>query len=398
MINKSVLIIGYWYLPNNSARTFHTQGIISSLLKNGYKVELIVPSENNKTSVIEEKHNFTIHRVKRGIFLNKNVNAKMYNNNLVNKNSLIKKFIKKIIWPDKTIEWTLNSYRYIAKQLNIEDYKQLITIGLPISSHITGALIKKKKSSIIWLADYGDPYTFNPGRTREKRFMDPWIERNIMKKVDRIIIPHKESLKAYTDLKIPRDKINVIPQLFQYQPISAPEYNIQSKFINLIYAGTLYEDIRNPIEFLKGYVEAFKKRNDLCLHFFGEKQDLLYFLNQITHEEPEDLNIRVNSYIERRKLLGIMKEMDILVNISNISSLQLPSKLIDYVNSGNCILNIGRKLNDEFTNIPNESIYIEKFLINYNSEGQSINYDEILEFYNYEINSSKYISLLRERE
>ncbi|ASS89467.1 hypothetical protein [Aeribacillus pallidus] len=396
MVNKSVLIVGYWYLPNNSARTFHTQGLINSLLDHKYNVDLVVPSENNNISVIKISDQFTIHKIKKGFLLNKPSNSRMYSNNLEIKNSF-KHFLKKFIWPDKTIEWTINSYRYINKNLNISNYDCLITIGLPISSHITGALIKKLKPSIIWLADYGDPYTHNPARSKEKRAIDPVLEKMIIKEANYIIIPHSETLKAYTDLNIPREKIRVIPQLFQYTPVSA-DYFINDKLTNLIYAGTLYEDIRNPKEFLLGYLNAFKKRKDLSLHFFGEERDFYYFFKQITNCNPATYNIRVNPYIPRNELLDIFKKMDILVNINNKSSLQLPSKLIDYVHSGKPILNIGRELNKEFLNVPNNHEFITEFLVNYNKNEQKVDYQKLLDFYNYKNNSLKYISLLKERD
>ena len=69
---KRVLVNSYWYYPENTARAFQVRGIVNALLKDGYKVELIIPhSELYKDLSELETEALTIHQVKPGFILHR---------------------------------------------------------------------------------------------------------------------------------------------------------------------------------------------------------------------------------------------------------------------------------------------------------------------------------------
>ena len=57
--------------------------------------------------------------------------------------------------------------------------------------------------------------------------------------------------------------------------------------------------------------------------------------------------LEIRKYIPRHDLVKVMSSMDFLINISNNSSVQTPSKLIDYSISKRPILNISTSFTDE---------------------------------------------------
>ncbi len=57
--------------------------------------------------------------------------------------------------------------------------------------------------------------------------------------------------------------------------------------------------------------------------------------------------LEVIDYIPRNELLERLASMDFLVNFDNNTSVQLPSKLIDYAVVGRPVLNISHKFNGE---------------------------------------------------
>ena len=57
--------------------------------------------------------------------------------------------------------------------------------------------------------------------------------------------------------------------------------------------------------------------------------------------------LEIRRYIPRHELVKVMSTMDFLININNNSSVQTPSKLIDYSISKRPILNISTSFTDE---------------------------------------------------
>ena len=89
---------------------------------------------------------------------------------------------------------------------------------------------------------------------------------------------------------------------------------------------------------------------------------LLSFLNELTFpfkflvytNQPEFLNnfrntlgekLIVSSYIPRNELIDILSKVDFLINFDNNTTLNSPSKLIDYAVAGRPVLNITRDFN-----------------------------------------------------
>lgn len=69
---KRVMVISYWYYPENVARAFHVKGIVSSLVQEGYNVDLIIPRNSMYQEIdARESDNITIHQVKPGSILHK---------------------------------------------------------------------------------------------------------------------------------------------------------------------------------------------------------------------------------------------------------------------------------------------------------------------------------------
>ncbi|MFE6539691.1 glycosyltransferase family protein, partial [Bacillus cereus] len=383
---KRVMVISYWYYPENVARAFHVKGIVSSLIQEGYHVDLIIPRNNMYQEIdARESDNITVHQVKPGILLHKEKNRWDVNKNILNNsqsNFLIKglkKLYDVLVWPDRTVEWAINAYRYVKKNKLHINSEAMVTVGLPVSTHITGHLLKKDASHLKWIADYGDPFSYNPDR--EIRKYDKFLESKILKNVDSIVIPTENAVDCYTNLGVNRSEIHVIPQLFEEQQ-GESSYKIDKEKFNIMYAGSFYRGIRSPVEFIHGLVLASKKNPKLHFHYFGNVNALEEFL-EMEGLDIKTIPITVNTFKDRSEIISIMKNMDLLINLNNKSTSQIPSKIMDYLYADTRILNVGSNLTELFDNVDNEKEKIAKKLVEISKAPSNFDYSELKRFYSY---------------
>ncbi|HHB1651277.1 MULTISPECIES: glycosyltransferase family 4 protein [Bacillus cereus group] len=395
---KRVVVISYWYYPENVARAFHVKGIVSSLIKDGYHVDLVLP-KNAMYQEIGNKNsnNITLHQVKPGILLHKEKNRWDVNRNILNNShsNLLTKGLKKLydvlIWPDRTIEWAINAYRYVKKNKLHSNSMAMVTVGLPVSTHITGHLLKKDVPHLKWIADYGDPFSYNPDR--EIRKYDRFLESRMLNNVDSIVIPTESAIDCYTNLGVNKSQIHVIPQLFEEEQ-GESNYEVDKDKFNIMYAGSFYRGIRSPVEFIHALSLASKRNKQIEFHYFGNVTALEEFLN-MEGLDKEKLPIKINDFKSRSEILNIMREMDLLINLNNKSTSQIPSKIIDYLYANKRILNIGNNLNELFDNVDNEKEKIADRLVEISLNPLEFNYDQLKKFYSYNLNSTKYLNLLK---
>ncbi|HFU6609345.1 MULTISPECIES: transporter [unclassified Bacillus cereus group] len=397
---KRVLVNSYWYYPENTARAFQVRGIVNALLKDGYKVELIIPhSELYKDLSELETEALTIHQVKPGFILHRSKNRWDINRNILNeqRNNFLNKLLKKaydyLVWPDRTIEWAINAYRYIKKRKLYNNCEAIITVGLPVSTHIIGHLLKKKFPDINWIADYGDPFSYNPDRVIRKH--DSFFETKILDNVDSIVIPTSNAIECYTNLGVNKSKIKVIPQLFE-EEIRESNYEIDSDKFNIMYAGSFYKGIRSPVEFIRALKLSHEKNEKIFFHYFGNVTALEEFL-KVEDIDVEELPIRINGFKDRSEIIGIMKKMDTLINLNNESTSQIPSKIIDYLYTDKFILNIGSRLNDTFANVDNQKEKIANKLVEISLSDMEFDYSELKKMYSYKYNSKRYVDLVNNK-
>jgi len=196
------------------------------------------------------------------------------------------------------------------------------------------AWARKQKHQIAgkWVADCGDPYMGDVVDTFRKPFYFKYLEKAFCRKADYITIPIEGAIDGY--YREFHNKIRVIPQGFNIEikrnGNSVPENSIPT----FAYAGGFIPGVRDP-----GLLMEYLSSVDIPFRF-------LVFTNQ-----PEILagytatlgdRLVVSSYIPRNELLKILEQMDFLINLDNNTTLNSPSKLIDYSIAGRPVLNITR--------------------------------------------------------
>ena len=140
---------------------------------------------------------------------------------------------------------------------------------------------------------------------------------------------------------------------FNYNLNNVEKNLISKNGYNILYLGTLYSDIRNPnkiINFLEKISILYKIKINLT--FLGNYNDII-----INDFKNDFFSLKMIPEVNRELTLNWLNKTNILLNIGNLNSFQLPSKLVDYVATGKPILN--------FSYIENDSS--KNFLRNYQS-------------------------------
>ena len=102
--------------------------------------------------------------------------------------------------------------------------------------------------------------------------------------------------------------------------------------INLLFCGALYPEIRSPDVFFR-IVERLDDR--FCIHFLGRGCPELF-----DHGPLETAaEIRVYPPLPYQTAINAMHDADILINIGNNMHVHMPSKTLDYINTGKPFVN-----------------------------------------------------------
>jgi hypothetical protein len=222
---------------------------------------------------------------------------------------------------------------------NESGYDIMISFAVPYPVHWGVAWSRTKNHRIArkWIADCGDPYMGDVLDSFRKPFYFGYLEKWFCRKADFISIPVESARPGYYSEF--HHKIKIIPQGFDFD-LTAKEEKQQVKNIpEFAYAGRFLNGIRDPNQLLKCLVKIdfpFK------FYIFTNQPDLL-------NEYRDTLNgkLIVSEYISRGELMKVLSHMDFLINFDNNTTLNVPSKLIDYAIAKRPVLNIDRNFNIE---------------------------------------------------
>lgn len=322
---KKILIVSATFYPLNTPRSNRTTELVKELARQGHTVTLITPKEEAYHIPFEVEHQVTIKdlgkRKWKGISFKSKGIAGLF------ERAIFRLFNLLFEYPD------IELYGMVKKALkNEKGYDLMISIAVPFPVHwgVAGARQPKHEIASIWVADCGDPYMFCKTDSFRKLFYFKYVEKWFCRKADYLTVPTDGSIDAYyPEFK---HKIKVIPQGFNFEDTPVFDGVVNNPVPLFGYAGGFIPGIRDPREFL-----AFLVSVPLPYKF------IIYTTNnQLV--KPFELNaserVETRTYIPRKELIYELSKMDFLVNFTNGTSVQTPSKLIDYAIIGRPILNI----------------------------------------------------------
>jgi hypothetical protein len=230
----------------------------------------------------------------------------------------------------------------VTKNLKTESgYDLLISFAVPYPVHwgVARARTNKHRIAVKWVADCGDPYMGDVLDSFRKPFYFKFLEKSFCEKADFITIPVESARPGYYPEY--HSKIRIIPQGFSFEMDTEISHGngTSNSIPNFAYAGGFLQGIRDPEQLMK-YLARIDQ--PFIFYVFTNQPELLSEYKKVLGEK-----LVISGYITRGELMKRLSIMDFLVNFDNNTTLNVPSKLIDYAIVGRPVLNIDKGLTIE---------------------------------------------------
>lgn len=220
----------------------------------------------------------------------------------------------------------------------------IISVNSPSYPHYAVYILSKlgilKRRNIKWIAYYMDPdatYKYARKLTKKSKYKR---ETRIYKYADRIMMPpemYQENIEIYySEYKQKMVSIN-FANLKKLESTCSRSEQFDGDYIECSYVGSLNNSkIRNPETFIR--LLGLLNNKKIRIHIIGNvSTPIIDCINRITKDDK--LNILIHGRMSLEDSINYIANSDILINIGNNCSNQLPSKVFDYIASGKPIVN-----------------------------------------------------------
>lgn len=336
MENKiKILIITQGFYPEQSPRSFRASELAKEFSRQGHMVTVMAPYRET-TENFAKQYGFIFNSL--GVltwnifnFKSLGIFGKVYN-----------KFVNRFL--NLFFEYPMMEIFFKTRKAIKEEKKQydlLISIAVPHPIHWAVASVwnlNKNNLAKVWIADCGDAYMGNDLDRFRKPFYFMFLEKWFCRKADYITIPKEEmKINFYKEF---HSKFREIPQGFNFKDsLKYLKPYVKNKVPTFAFSGSFIPGNRDPYKLL-----AFLTSLDIDFRFHiftMTKSHVLPFIDKSKGK------IILHDYIPRNELLGVLSQMDFLINITFEPQKQIPSKLIDYLLTDRPILNIDKDLDEE---------------------------------------------------
>lgn len=361
-MKKRLLVITTDYYPYPSSNTNCFEPLLKGLELDGWKIDIVTRRMRVDSPASEKQEN------ERNIWRiddNRCINAIRLNEKL---NSIGSPLFKKLYRVYATIS---KVYRYllycfgskephfsgwdkkavISKCLELltdNNYAAVLSVSHPVITHeIVMELLDRYNENIRWFVYDYDPFCYNESQYGKGCYKKYAAEQHaIYAKCDGIFLgPELYDYYLDTPFVAYKEKMNIFPfanmnEIFFKKGLNAAEAAFDKSKCNCIYAGAIAEDIRNPLytikvlgnrvnEFLRFYLITGSK-----LDFLKSEIDVDFSNLVLLHQQPRNI------------AYDYMHHANILVDIGNTVTFQVPGKIFEYMAIGKPIIHFSKIDND----------------------------------------------------
>lgn len=369
--NNRVIIVSYFFYPENKPRAFRTFELAKGLAKSGYNVEVVIPTyslDGELVSYDELTSSYPSLSIKRVGSVRKNISQ--HNKSVpTSKKSklslgvaaLLKRTVYFVFPSGKDVIYGWKLLHYFRKNRSSAD--TVISISYPYSVHM-GTIIARKLGFLRVnkvLTEFGDTLVGCPALPES--FIHKGIQRFISKNTNVIVTPTENSIPNFTLFKS-NESVKVIPQGYDFSDTKTKPY-AKNSVPTFGYAGSFHATARNPKIFLE-YLSTLDFEFQFIVYSNIKDPDLVRIFDEYGAKLKHKLQIR--GLIPRLEVIETMSTFDFLIFEENLSENQNPSKIVDYKLSGRPIFSFSQDNLDkikflEFINADYSNADFEKFNI-----------------------------------
>ncbi|MBN1181564.1 MAG: glycosyltransferase [Bacteroidales bacterium] len=327
-VRKRILLVSNGFYPEISPRSFRATELAEEFARQGHDVTVYTKNRDFDYSDFLAKNKLTLKMWDRARF----PAVPQFKGRIPRLLSRGLTRLLLMIFEYPAIE---EMFRVKRALKNENGYDLMISFAVPFPVHWGVAWSRTKKHPIagVWISDCGDPYMGNRTDSFKKLFYFKYIEKWWCRKTDCISIPVESARSAYYEEFQP--KIIVIPQGLKFNNIDIKDIYVKNAVPTFAYTGMFIPGIRDPREFLDHLATLDQ---DFRFFIYTKDKNLLE-----PYRESLKGKMIVHDYIPRDELLNKLARMDFLVNFDNNSSVQIPSKLIDYKLTGRPVINVTKR-------------------------------------------------------
>ncbi len=325
---KKILIVSTEFYPEDNANTNCLYKIVDELIKRQYSVFAVSMTCNEK---LKEDEYYRGCNIKRVIVHEQTAADRIVS--ALSKNKLL--ILLKIFVAFFLSIYVKHAKKHKAKKLIKElsdkhDFEYVISVLKPDDNHKLAYKYANKKYK--WILLNFDPFVFNfygDSDSKAKRIYKKWLKR-ASGVIDLEGINEDYKKHGYYPYKnIPHISVP-LPNLFinnnPNKPAGGDRFTIR-------YTGRFYKKIRNPEPLLKLLDKIDKNR--FTAEFYGLCCD---YLRTEYEKLPECAELK--GIVSAEKCKELTDSADILVNVGNTVTNQVPSKVFECIGSGKPIINI----------------------------------------------------------
>ena len=344
-----VLILAYEWPPITAAQALRWYYLTNGLARRGVSVHVLCPDITSLPPyAVSNNPGITEHRVWPGPFIGfaqklvglprAAASATQLGGQQVAPSWLMRAYkgvrhvLDHVFYPDVRTEWYPFARRRLAQLLRQHSFDAVISSHEPGVDLLLG-LWAQKYAGVPWVVDLADPLCA-PYAPRWRRRLDAWFEGLVLRRADKVILTtdvlRDVLMQRHAGLSV--DKFATIAQGAPEggNAVTEPNWVWPGK-LHIVFTGNFYEAFRNPTEFAKAL--HYLNSQDVAVTIAG---DNLRFANLFDGLE----NVRFLGRIGHFECLALQQAADVLLNIGNSQSYQLPGKIFEYLVTGKSILHL----------------------------------------------------------
>ena len=233
----------------------------------------------------------------------------------------------------------IDSYRirYALKYLVRKGFDVVIPVSgnYDAAAAVMSSGISAKK--VFWQVD---PCSSNWSRIKSEIKLSQRFEKNIGKIFDAVVTDELyydaliEQIEPQDRSKVYKTNMPLISYKCNPESKRTPDNKISGS--KCVFCGSIYAGIRDP-EYTFRLFDRLNKENGAELHMYGvSKEDMTSsYLDSISFHGKIDMQMADE----------VVESADFLVNIGNVMTNQVPSKVFDYISTGKPIINVCKNRN-----------------------------------------------------